>query len=276
MPELPEVEVIIRHLHKKLVNRTIKGIKVFYEPIVQNIARFNQMLNQTFLDVQRKGKYLLFFLSDDWVLVGHLRMEGKLYLKSQKDCLKTGKHEYFRLLLDNDMVLQYYDFRKFGRFLLFKKDRYLEESKLERLALDPFLIHAKAFYDCLQKTRVAIKTVLLNQQIISGIGNIYANEILFAARLHPETKATYLNFAQTQLILTKAQVILKESIVLGGTTISTFDALGETGSFQNKLLVHGKDKQNCVVCQNKIEKRKIGGRGSYFCSHCQTMITQKD
>jgi formamidopyrimidine-DNA glycosylase len=269
MPELPEVEVIVRHLQKKIINCTIKKIKVFYEPIVQNISNFNQILNKTFLTIRRKGKYLIFYLSDDWVLVGHLRMEGKIYLKDKKKCQEKEKHEYFRLILDNDMVLQYYDFRKFGRFLVFKKNNYLKESKLERLALDPFLIKNTNFYHKLQKTHVAIKTVLLNQQIISGIGNIYANEILFAAKIHPETKSAYLTRDQTQLILKKSKTILKESISLGGTTVSTFEALGRTGYFQHKLLIHGKDKQNCIICQNKIQKIKIGGRGSYFCAHCQ-------
>ncbi|MDO8167904.1 DNA-formamidopyrimidine glycosylase [Candidatus Phytoplasma melaleucae] len=269
MPELPEVEVVVRALKSKMINRVVTNISIFYESIIGQRIIFEKILNKIFLDIYRKGKYLVFFLSDNLVLVGHLRMEGKINIEHVDACTTVDRHEHFRLFLDNDTVFRYYDFRKFGRFLLYNKHNYLSESKLDQLALDPFLILAKDFYQRLQKTNVMIKKVLLNQKFISGIGNIYASEVLFLSKIHPETPACHLTLKQVELLLKKAQAILTESISLGGTTVNTFESLGIKGLFQKKLLVYNKKKENCCFCQQEIKKINIDGRSSYFCSFCQ-------
>ncbi|MBP3059199.1 DNA-formamidopyrimidine glycosylase [Texas Phoenix palm phytoplasma] len=272
MPELPEVEVIVNILKKRLIGLKIKKLFVFYQPIIQELFFFKKIINKKILDVQRKGKFLLFFLSDDLVIVGHLRMEGKIYLHDNYDNLQKHKDEHFRILLEKNIILRYYDFRKFGRFALYKKDNYLKESKLEKLALDPFEIDAKNFYSKLQKTKVSIKTCLLNQRIISGIGNIYANEILFLTRINPKIQSCFLSLQQIIKLLDNAKKILNRAIFCGGTSISTFEAIGKKGSFQKELLVYRKDKEKCIFCSNLIQKIKISGRSSYFCIKCQPLL----
>ncbi|WP_420909390.1 DNA-formamidopyrimidine glycosylase [Candidatus Phytoplasma australasiaticum] len=227
------------------------------------------MKNQFFLKVKRKGKYLIFFLSNDLVLIGHLRMEGKINLNPIYMCNTIDKHEYWRLWLDNDIVMRYYDTRKFGRFLVYNYNEYLIKSPLVKLAADPFEISLNDFYHKLQKTTRVIKQVLLDQSIISGIGNIYASEILFLACIHPNTPSFRLSLEKVRSILKHAQNILKASIEDGATTTNTFEALGIKGNFQKKLLVYRKDKDNCCRCNKLIQKIKINGRSSYFCSFCQ-------
>ncbi|KND62639.1 DNA-formamidopyrimidine glycosylase, partial [Candidatus Phytoplasma phoenicium] len=215
--------------------------------------------------------FLLFFLSNEWVLVGHLRMEGKIYLHLTSQCAPVqDKHEHFRLFLENNLVFRFYDFRKFARFNLYKKDKYLKESKLCQLAPDPFSISLETFYQKLQKSStINIKQALLNQKIISGIGNIYASEILFLTQIHPEMKANKLILEKVRELLNKTKKVLTKAIEAGGTSISTFEVLGVKGNFQKQLLVYGKDKQKCYFCPKLIQKIKINGRSSYFCEQCQ-------
>ncbi|KXT29055.1 formamidopyrimidine-DNA glycosylase [Candidatus Phytoplasma oryzae] len=273
MPELPEVEVTIRYLRKYLINKKIIDVNVFYEPIIKNVNLFRKICFQFFLDIKRKGKFLLFFLSGEIVLIGHLRMEGKFRIHNgvNQKIMKDDKHEHFRIFLNNNLVLRYYDFRKFGRFIVYNKKNYLIQSSLNKIAPDPFSITTEFFFNHLKKSNIAIKKILLNQRIISGIGNIYANEILFLSKIHPETRSSSLSFDQTKLIIQKAKKIFKESIKLGGSSISTFEAAGKKGSFQEKLLVYRKDKTQCCFCYNLIQKKKIDGRSSYFCLQCQKL-----
>jgi formamidopyrimidine-DNA glycosylase len=269
MPELPEVEITIRNLRKKIIDSRIEKIEIFHQPSLQSIHNLDNLEQKTFLDIQRKGKFLLFFLSSDWVLVGHFRMEGKIYIHTLEECKTIHKYENFRIFLNNNKIFRYYDFRKFGRFHLYKKETYLEESGLNKLAQDPFSIEALTLFNKIHKKKTVIKKILLDQRVISGIGNIYASEILFLAKIHPETKTDSLTLKQVEIIISTAKKILKNAISYGGTSISSFEALGVKGSYQNQLLVYKKDKENCSLCKNKINKIKIGGRSSYFCSQCQ-------
>ncbi|WCA22414.1 DNA-formamidopyrimidine glycosylase [Candidatus Phytoplasma oryzae] len=272
MPELPEVEITVQSLKKYLINKKIIELKVFSESIISSIELFQRICFKTFLDIQRKGKFLLFFLSDDLVLVGHLRMEGKFNIShSIKMSSVNDKHEHFRIMLENNLILRYYDFRKFGRFILFNKQDYLKKKPLNQLAPDPFDINVKNFYNSLKKSNISIKKNLLNQKVISGIGNIYANEILFITRIHPETRSSSLSFKQINSIIKEAKIILLDSIASGGSSISTFTVLGKKGSFQKKLLVYKKDNTKCCFCSEIIQRKKIDGRSSYFCIKCQKL-----
>lgn len=153
MPELPEVEVTIRNLKQKITNVRIQKIKIFHPPSFQSSHNLDNIQQKTFLDIQRKGKFLLFFLEYDWVIIGHLRMEGKIYIHSPQECNTIHKYENFRIFLNNNKILRYYDFRKFGRFSLHKKDKYLEESGLNKLALDPFSIINENFFQQIKKRK---------------------------------------------------------------------------------------------------------------------------
>lgn len=236
MPELPEVEITVRNLREYLVNKKIIKVSIFSESIVKNIDQFNEICYKIFLDIQRKGKFLLFFLSNDLVLLGHLRMEGKFNITStEKTNDIADKHEHFRIFLESNLVLRYYDFRRFGRFILYKKEDYLTKSPLKDIALDPFEIDIQSFFNILKKSNVAIKKNLLNQKIISGIGNIYASEILFLSKINPEIKSSLLNFQQVSLIIKESKRVLSDAILLGGSSISTFSVLGKKGFFQKNF-----------------------------------------
>ncbi|WP_349401955.1 formamidopyrimidine-DNA glycosylase [Candidatus Phytoplasma solani] len=271
MPELPEVQIIVNILKSQLIGKKIIGVKIFYEPIVKNIKEFKQIKGEVILDIQRKGKFLLFFLTQKLVLIGHLRMEGKLFIKPSNN--NHEKNEHFVLFFDNDNSLRYYDIRKFGRFEVHHQSCFLTKTTLHQLALDPFEINLMDFYQKIIKTKTVLKKALLNQKNISGLGNIYVNEILFLAKLHPETKACNLTLNQVQNILQISKKVLKRAIHFGGSTISTFESEeGTKGSFQNYLLVHGKQNHPCIECMSKIIKIKVGGRGTYFCPSCQNHI----
>ncbi|AGL90974.1 Formamidopyrimidine-DNA glycosylase [Candidatus Phytoplasma australiense] len=268
MPELPEVQIIVNILKSKLIGAKIIKTKVFYAPVIKNFEAFSQIEEKTILDIQRKGKFLLFFLTQKLVIIGHLRLEGKLFLKPASNPHEATEH--FVLFFDNDLSLRYYDFRKFGRFEVQNQKDFLTKTTLNQLASDPFEIDFMTFYQKVVKSKTALKKVLLNQKIISGLGNIYVNEVLFLAKLHPETKACDLNPSQVQNILEIAKKVLKKAIFFGGSSISTFEPEeGTKGSFQNHLLVHGKQKIPCTVCMTNIIKIKVGGRGTYLCPSCQ-------
>ncbi|MEZ0180277.1 DNA-formamidopyrimidine glycosylase ['Camptotheca acuminata' phytoplasma] len=272
MPELPEVEVTIRSLRKKIIGEVIEKINIFYLPSFKSAYNLTELKGKEILGIQRKGKFLLFFLDQDCVMVGHFRMEGKIYIDPIDESEPRHKYENFRILLKSGKAFRYYDFRKFGGFTLYKKENYLQASGLNQLALDPFLIEPEDFFNKISKKKIAIKKILLDQKLISGIGNIYASEILFLAKINPEKFVSELNLKQIQLIISISKEVLSKAIRYGGTSISSFEAIGQRGTFQNKLLVYKRDKQDCVLCQNPIQKKKIGGRSTYFCSQCQKDI----
>ncbi len=275
MPELPEVQIIVDFLKTHLIGKKIVATKVFYEPVVKNTKEFQKIEQTTILDIQRKGKFLLFFLTQELVLIGHLRMEGKLFIKPCDE--PKHKYEHFAIILGDKSSLRYYDFRKFGRFEVKNHNNFLTQTTLHQLALDPFEINPVVLYQKILNTKSALKKVLLNQQIISGLGNIYVNEVLFLLKLHPETKACELSLEQVQEIVTISHQLLAKAIKLGGTTVSTFESQpGIIGYFQNKLQVHGKVNEPCINCKNKIIKIKVGGRGTYLCPVCQNHNPHKE
>ncbi|WP_227807104.1 DNA-formamidopyrimidine glycosylase [Mulberry dwarf phytoplasma] len=275
MPELPEVQIIVDFLKTQLIGKKIVATKVFYDPAVKNTKEFQKIEQTTILDIQRKGKFLLFFLTQELVLIGHLRMEGKLFIKPCDE--PKHKYEHFAIILEDKSSLRYYDFRKFGRFEVKNQNIFLTQTTLHQLALDPFEINPVVLYQKILKTKSALKKVLLNQKIISGLGNIYVNEVLFLVKLHPETKACELSLEQVQEIVTISQKVLTKAIKLGGTTVSTFESQpGIIGYFQNKLQVHGKVNKPCINCQTKIIKIKVGGRGTYLCPVCQNHNSNKE
>ncbi len=270
MPELPEVETVKRGLIKKVKGLTIHKCLVRWngiiaypdkEQFVDNIA------NQTINDIKRRGKILLFEL-DDYYLTSHLRMEGKYFIKDPSEPLNNHDHVIF--YLSNGKELRYNDTRKFGKMHLVKKDE-LSLTPIAKLGKEPWDVDLTVDY---LKTKMAknkpIKTLLLDQSIITGIGNIYADEILFLSHINPETYGKKLTKKNLEDIITNTQTILSKAIELGGTTIHTYTSVdGITGLFQQELLVHGKKDQPCPNCHTTIIKTTVGGRGTYYCPKCQ-------
>lgn len=267
MPELPEVETVVRSLEKQLKNKTITDVKVRYKPIVKyNTSKFKKILiGQKFNSFDRRGKYLLFYL-DDLILVSHLRMEGKYSINNP--CDKLSKHSHVIFTLNNHNELRYNDTRKFGRFEIFPLDTDL--SNFKDLGPEPFSkdFNVKYILDYVKHKSIPIKQLLLDQSFVAGVGNIYADEILFKSKINPKLISNRLKDSQAKRIILSTRSILKSAIKQGGTTIKSFSSLNHiTGRFQHKLMVHG--KQNCRVCSSKIKVIRINGRSTYYCPKCQ-------
>ncbi len=269
MPELPEVETVKNTLKKQLLGKKIKQIKILYDGIIAtNISDFKKnIVNQEFIDIKRRGKFLIFELND-YYLVSHLRMEGKYFIKDFSSPIL--KHEHIIFYLD-DVTLRYHDTRKFGKMYLVKKSRLYLDTPLVHLGLEPW--DKELTIDYLKKhysLNISVKTLLLNQDVIAGIGNIYADEILFRSNINPLKKGKDLTDKELKDIISNTQIILQEAIKMGGTTIRSYtSSLGVTGHFQDSLKVHNREGMKCPICNQAIKKIKVNGRGTYYCPTCQ-------
>lgn len=208
------------------------------------------------------------FELDDYYLISHLRMEGKYFIKDLNEIL--NKHDHVIFTLDNKEELRYNDTRKFGKMYLVKKDE-LEKTPISKLGLEPWDKNLTIDYlkGKLNKKK-SIKTLLLDQSIIVGIGNIYVDEILFLSKINPEKSGCILSDKNLQDIIDNTKKVLEKAIKSGGTTIHTYTSVdGITGRFQQKLLVHTKKDEPCPVCGTSILKIVVNGRGTYYCPKCQ-------
>lgn len=273
MPELPEVETIRLTLKQFVIGKTINHITIYWPNIIKypdDTEMFKQMLKgQTFRDIRRKGKFLLFYL-DDVVLVSHLRMEGKYSVESNEEPLKKHTHVIFSFT--DGTELRYNDVRKFGTMHVYAKGYEWMDKPLSALGpdgLDETFTYT-FLYEKLQKTTRSIKTCLLDQSIVAGLGNIYVDETLFKASVYPLKRADELTTKEVQAIRDAAVNTLREAVELGGTTIRSYtNSQGEMGMFQQTLYVYGKEDEPCQICGTPIVKMKIGGRGSHICPQCQ-------
>ena len=271
MPELPEVETVRRALLLKLKNKKIKDLKVIHKNVFEK-QDINDVIknikDQTINDILRRGKWLQFEL-DDYYLLSHLRMEGKYLYRNLND--KIEKHQLVIFNIDNDFSLRYQDVRKFGKMYLVKKDE-LDKSPLSKLGLEPWdkSLNIKYLKEKYKNKKLPIKTVLLDQSIIVGIGNIYADEILFLSKINPHRKANSLNDKELDSIIKNTIKVLDKAIKEGGTTIRSYTSEeGVTGLFQNSLNCHKKEKEPCPCCKTIIIREKINGRSTYWCTKCQ-------
>lgn len=272
MPELPEVETVRRTLNNMILGRTIESIDIHYSKIIKDVSttEFKKILiGKTLRDIDRYGKYLI-FIFDDIALISHLRMEGKYFIKNKSDSLE--KHEHICFNFTDGSSLRYHDVRKFGTMDIRKLDKIYTSLPIKKLGFEPYdkrmtLKHLKGK---LENRHRAIKTCLLDQTIITGLGNIYVDEVLFLSKLHPERLANTLKKKDIENIIKSSTSVLHKAIKLGGTTIRSYtSSLGVTGRFQNELNVHMKKGEPCPACSTPIEKKKVNGRGSYYCPRCQ-------
>lgn len=275
MPELPEVTTIINVLKKTtLIGKEIKSVDVLISKVIKNanVNKFKQFfVGEKFIDIQRIGKYIIYKLTHDKVFVAHLRMEGKFFYTKSKNITNT-KHLMCKFNLANNYSLAYYDSRMFGTFTIYIGKDYLKSKEISKVAIDPLNkdFVGQFLFEKIQKINRPIKTVLLDQSIVSGIGNIYADEILFKCKIHPLTKAKFLTLDNCNLIAKHAKAVLLDAIKHKGTTIFSykFDK-NHSGEYQLYLQVHQRKGLPCKKCKTKIEKIKVNGRGTYFCPNCQ-------
>lgn len=271
MPELAEVETVRNTLKGMVLNKKIVDVNIIYPRIIESdITDFkNILINKSIVDINRKGKYLFFDLND-YVLISHLRMEGKYFVKPSSN--EIEKHEHVIISFDDKTDLRYHDTRKFGRMNLVKKEDLFNIPCIKKLGIDAndFALTKEYVYEKIHNKHIPIKTLLLDQSIISGLGNIYANEVLFASHINPERIGASLSLAECESVARCSKKIIDEAIKCGGTTIKSYtSSLGVTGRFQQFLNVHKKENEPCPVCNTKIVKMRIGGRSTYYCPNCQ-------
>lgn len=271
MPELPEVQTVVSTLQNQLNHPTIQDIDIYWDNIInQPIDEFKKMLiGETIKNYRRKGKYIL-LECEHVMLIIHLRMEGKFYILDSS--IPKDKHTHVVFHLDDGRELRYHDVRKFGKMrveILRDDSEYISLKETGMDALDENL-NAVYLYDAWHDKNTPIKGCLLDQHIICGIGNIYADEICFSCNLHPCTPASHLTIHDYENIVYHTRRILEGAIRSGGTTIRSYtSSLGVTGLFQLKLKVHQKANEPCPICGNKIMKIKVVQRGTYLCPQCQ-------
>lgn len=272
MPELPEVETVRRGLEDLLLGKRIAAVRVELPRLVKGstCTAFKQILShRQLLAVNRRGKYLIFDFGDD-VMLSHLRMEGKyLYFRDE---VPENKHFHVFFTLTDGSTLVYQDVRQFGTMELLKKADLSTYFKNKGLGPEPrpdsFFI--EPFQKRLAKSKKAIKSYLLDQTLVAGLGNIYVDEVLWAAKVHPLRLSSSLLLDETVALHKETIRILQLAIEKGGSTIRTYkNTLGEDGKMQDYLQVYGKEGHLCPRCASKIKKIKVGGRGSHFCPTCQ-------
>lgn len=270
MPELPEVETVKNILNTFIVGQTISDVIVNKKGlIIGSVDSFKDGLkNQTFREVKRIGKYLIFTFESDLILLSHLRMEGKFIDSSNEEELSKFAHVIFNL--SNGRRLVYEDTRQFGKMELSTKASYLTTKALQNVGPEPFVIDKDHYFKALQTKSIAIKLALLDQKLMSGLGNIYVDEVLFLSKIHPLTPAKKLSKQEVYTIIDNSIITLNKAISAGGTTVKSYHpAKGISGNFQQELLAYGRAYLPCLVCGHKMKKIFVGGRGTTFCPRCQ-------
>jgi len=268
MPELPEVRTVASVLKKELINKTITDIKIIYSKIISSDSLdINLLINKTLKDITTIGKYLLFHF-DKYILISHLRMEGKYFIKEINENL--NKHEHIIFIFNNKLSVRYHDTRKFGRMQLILKEDLNQNKSISKLAPEPFNLNENDFYKKINKSIIPIKALLLDQTIINGLGNIYANEVLYDAKINPLKPGNKITKKEASKIIESSIKILNNAIIEKGTTIKSYtSSLGVTGNYQKHLKVHLKENELCLECNNPIIKEKVRGRSTYYCKICQ-------
>ena len=267
MPELPEVQTVINSIKDKIINKKITNYKIYYNRVCYNTSSVyasKKILNQSIISIERIGKNIVIKLSDCYIIF-HLRMTGYLYHSKNK---KTTKPLRYVLKLSNGTYLNFEDIRKFGGFYYFTNLKYF----YSKLGVDPFskLFTYSWLYMELSNRRAKIKSLLLRQDLICGLGNIYIDEVLWKSKISPQLISKKITKNKAKVLHYNIINILKDSIEFHGTTIMNFkfDNM-KTGNYKNKLQVYGRKDQNCNRCKESIITTKISGRTSYFCRFCQ-------
>ncbi len=270
MPELPEVETVVVLLNKLVKGRTFKDVRIYWDNIIAypEVDEFSkQIQGQTIKNVDRHGKYIIFTLSD-YIMVSHLRMEGKYYVFDEP--VERYKHVHVIFDFEDGGEFHYHDTRKFGKMYLYRIGDPI--TALENIGYEPWdeNLTGKYLKSLARNRKISIKTFLLDQSVIAGIGNIYVNEILFMCKIHPSSRTYRITIKQFDEIILASQDVLERAIEAGGTTIRSYtSSLGVTGMFQQSLMVHNRAKKPCYICETEIKKIMLNQRGTYLCPTCQ-------
>jgi formamidopyrimidine-DNA glycosylase len=267
MPELPEVETIARGLHTLVKGRRIREVH-FFTPSVLRAGNPGSLPGRTITHVSRRAKLLLAHLDQDICLAFHLKMTGRVWIATPDQDLP--KHTHLVCELEGKDRLIFEDTRRFGFFGIYETQDLEAWSFYQNLGPEPLQSTAEELAERLGTRRAGVKGLLLNQTVLAGIGNIYADESLFAARIHPASLAANIPHAKRVQLCAELQRILLEAIAAGGSTISDYrNAYGKSGIFQDSFEVYGKKGQPCPACGRALRAEQIAGRTSTHCPRCQ-------
>jgi|AntDeeMinimDraft_5_1070356.scaffolds.fasta_scaffold23181_2 formamidopyrimidine-DNA glycosylase len=274
MPELPEVQTVVTGLNdilkgKKIINTHIYDDSVIGFPEKGNFIKKSE--GKTIKALSRRGKYIIFHFEDTTErLVVHLRMSGKLLFKKREE--NREKHTHVVFEFDDNTDLRFNNVRKFGRLYLIDEQNVDKAGNLNNLGVEPLSdeFTLELFKEMLKNRRGMIKPLLMNQEFIAGIGNIYADEALFLSKIRPDKKANKLSEREIENLYYEIRKILQKGIKMGGTSVSDYvNALGKAGKFQNELNVYKREGGKCPNCEDEIVKKNVSGRTARFCPNCQ-------
>ena len=271
MPELPEVETVRRGLEKLISGKKIASLDISYPKMIKtDLNQFQKELpGQVIESMGRRGKYLLFYLTDK-VLISHLRMEGKYFYYPGQ--VPERKHAHVLIHFEDGGTLVYEDVRKFGTMELLAPELLEAYFLSKKLGPEPTEqdFDLEIFIGALKKSKKPIKSHLLDQTLVAGLGNIYVDEVLWRAQIHPASPSQSLTSAEATTIHDQTIAVLGQAVEKGGSTIRTYtNAFGEDGTMQDFHQVYDKAGQACSRCGSIIEKIQLGGRGTHFCPKCQ-------
>ena len=288
MPELPEVEVVKRSLARKVQNLIIQKVNIKDSKLRYHIDKnkFRKITGLRIKKIERKSKFLLFFLSKNFIMMVHLGMTGKFFFVDRKntklktsfyyniDYKKEQKYDRVEFILNKNQKLIYNDVRKFGFIKLLSNKEYKDNFHLIHLGPEPLknTFNYTYFKNYIKGRSRVIKDILMDQKFVSGLGNIYANEILFLSKVKPSRKVKNLKEFELKKIINFTKEVLKNAIELGGSSIKDFSSSnGKKGSFQQHFNVYGKKGATCsnTTCKSIIVKSSISNRSTFFCDNCQ-------
>ncbi|MDB2344731.1 bifunctional DNA-formamidopyrimidine glycosylase/DNA-(apurinic or apyrimidinic site) lyase [Pelagibacteraceae bacterium] len=288
MPELPEVEVVKRSLTRKVQNLIIQKVNIKDSKLRYHLDKnkFRKIRGLRIKKIERKSKFLLFFLNKNFIMMVHLGMTGKFFFVDRKntklktsfyyniDYKKEQKYDRVEFILNKNQKLIYNDVRKFGFIKLLSNKKFKDNFHLKHLGPEPLknTFNFTYFKNYIKGRSRVIKDILMDQKFVSGLGNIYANEILFLSKVKPSRKVKNLKEFELKKIIKLTKEVLKNAIELGGSSIKDFSSSnGKKGSFQQYFNVYGKKGATCsnTTCKSIIVKSSISNRSTFFCDNCQ-------
>jgi formamidopyrimidine-DNA glycosylase len=271
MPELPEVETVVRGLRKAVVGRRFRCLRLWQPVVVESdLATFKERtVHVDVVSSRRRGKWILLDLSNQYTVLAHLRMTGKFEIVPA--ITRRQRHDHLQWTLDDGtLALRFNDQRRFGRFRLVETVGVEPFLQSRGWGPEPFEISEDAFAKRLGRSRRSMKAALLDQRVVAGLGNIYADEILFAAGIHPATPTLRVGPARRQRVFAAMLDILLRAIEAQGTSLRNFVAVNQRpGSFREELQVFRRDGQPCPACGATVAHTRIVGRSTHYCPRCQ-------
>ncbi|KPL03127.1 MAG: hypothetical protein AMJ90_04000 [candidate division Zixibacteria bacterium SM23_73_2] len=274
MPELPEVQTIVDALKKSIIGKKIKSVDIDCSRVFsQSKVSFKKGLKgKKIKNIKRRGKFLIIDLTENQTLLIHLGMTGGIFFSNKNQSHK--KHDHLIIKFSDKTQIRYHDPRKFGKVIKVTSSNINKIPEITKLGPEPLEISQSEFVDIFENKKGRIKTTLLNQRVLAGLGNIYSDEALFDAKIHPLTKTDRLKEKKLLQLHSSIQKILKNAIKAGGSSIDDYLNIdGEMGLFQFQHKVYGREGEPCKVCGAKIKRIRISQRSSFYCPRCQKLST---